>query len=425
MKIELILSTSQDENQDGFILAFRIAHSKNGKETKRRIPVGRCRLEHFLPDEKNISRRHPDYDILEPIIKEYKERAKKIIAKRIDDVEVAKKMMLDSISGRQGKDFYEYSAELTSTMTRIATAVLKRNMKDGNKKLGNVKVYENAVAQLKAVHPVLRFGDITYRALLEFRQYQEALGNSKSTINHYLRTIRAIYYNGCKSLEIKRDDNPFSGIFAGLAVKSYSNKKKYIDKDSLLRLERLELTGAPARSRDFWLLQFYFGGSDLIDIYYLEKRQLRKNRVYFTRSKTSTDLMIDLAVHPKAKAIIDRYASDEGVYLFPWRKDKDGYETFRRNLSSDLKKVQEDAGIDILPTGGILGIKVARHTFQNLAKLKRLEPDLIRELVGHERDDVDNFYKDRYDMQTRDNGLFEVISSFDCTTEIFPYEKFL
>lgn len=52
MKIELILSTSQDENQDGFILAFRIAHSKNGKETKRRIPVGRCRLEHFLPDEK-------------------------------------------------------------------------------------------------------------------------------------------------------------------------------------------------------------------------------------------------------------------------------------------------------------------------------------------------------------------------------------
>lgn len=379
MKIELILSTSQDENPDGFILAFRIAHSKNGKETKRRIPVGRCRLEHFLPDEKNISRRHPDYDILEPIIKEYKERAKKIIAKRIDDVEVAKKMMLDSISGRQGKDFYEFSAELTATMTRIATAVLKRNMKDGNKKLGNVKVYENAVAQLRAVHPVLRFGDITYRALLEFRQYQEALGNSKSTINHYLRTIRAIYYNGCKSLEIKRDDNPFSGIFAGLAVKSYSNKKKYIDKDSLLRLERLELTGAPARSRDFWLLQFYFGGSDLIDIYYLEKRQLRKNRVYFTRSKTSTDLMIDLAVHPKAKAIIDRYASDEGVYLFPWRKDKDGYETFRRNLSSDLKKVQEDAGIDILPTGGILGIKVARHTFQNLAKLKRLEPDLIRE----------------------------------------------
>jgi integrase len=65
--------------------------------------------------------------------------------------------------------------------------------------------------------------------------------------------------------------------------------------------------------------------------------------------------------------------------------------------------------IEILPDGGNLGIKVARHTFANLAKILNIETDVIRELMGHERDDVDNYYKDKYPEAIRDKALFDII----------------
>ena len=65
--------------------------------------------------------------------------------------------------------------------------------------------------------------------------------------------------------------------------------------------------------------------------------------------------------------------------------------------------------IEVMPLGGNLGVKVARHTFANIAKNLFLEPDLIRELMGHERDDVDNYYKDRFPEKVRDEALFKII----------------
>jgi hypothetical protein len=41
-----------------------------------------------------------------------------------------------------------------------------------------------------------------------------------------------------------------------------------------------------------------------------------------------------------------------------------------------------------------IAVKVARHSFANRAK--NLMIDITRELMGHERDDVDNYYKDKY-----------------------------
>jgi hypothetical protein len=49
----------------------------------------------------------------------------------------------------------------------------------------------------------------------------------------------------------------------------------------------------------------------------------------------------------------------------------------------------------VQPDGGHIAVKVARHSFANRANLM-IETDITRELMGHERDDVDNYYKDKY-----------------------------
>jgi hypothetical protein len=50
---------------------------------------------------------------------------------------------------------------------------------------------------------------------------------------------------------------------------------------------------------------------------------------------------------------------------------------------------------------------VARHSFANRANLM-IETDITRELMGHERDDVDNYYKDKY-PEKRDLALLKLL----------------
>jgi len=228
----------------------------------------------------------------------------------------------------------------------------------------------------------------------------------------YLRTLRAIYNKG---IAVHKLENlkPFAGVFDGLKQRSFNNKKKYLDKDLIQKLELLDLQSAKQKYVDLFLLQFYFGGCDLVDLYYLRKKQLRRGRVIFERTKTNTGTRIDLKIHPKAEILLKKY-DVPGDWVFPWDKSKDSYENFRRTYQRGLIYMQQHNEIEVLPDGGNLGVKVARHTFANIAKGLMIEPDVIRELMGHERDDVDNYYKDKYPEMIRDNALFEIISWFNC-----------
>lgn len=218
-------------------------------------------------------------------------------------------------------------------------------------------------------------------------------------------------YNKAVLLYKLHDAKPFEGVFTSLKQKSFSSKKKYLDREMLQKLEALELKSEKQKYVDLFLLQFYFGGCDLIDIYYLNKKQLRRGRVNFERTKTNTGTRIDLKIHPKAAAILAKF-ENETEYILPFKKDRAVYETFRRTYQRALVYVQKAHAIEIEPTGGPIGVKVARHTFATLGKNLLIEPDILRELMGHERDDVDNYYKDKYPEAMRDEALFRIIGDW-------------
>ncbi|MNF80937.1 hypothetical protein D3C84_631910 [compost metagenome] len=297
-------------------------------------------------------------------------------------------------------------------MKEMAAKMSKFDSKGANKILGNVKVYNNVIAQFENFGKNISLQNLDYETLIHFKNYNISIGNSKSTIHLYLRTLRAIYGKGVLMHRLS-DQKPFARVFEGLKTKSFDTRKKYLDRESISRLEKLNLLTAKQKYVDLFLLQFYFGGCDLIDLYYLKERQIRKGRVVFERTKTNTGNRIDLKVHPRAQKIIDKYRST-GEWLFPWNKEKTSYETFRRAYQRALIFVQQNEEIEVLPDGGHIAIKVARHSFANRAKNLMIETDITRELMGHERDDVDNFYKDKYPEKVRDLALFEIISPFEC-----------
>lgn len=276
-------------------------------------------------------------------------------------------------------------------------------------KQGNAAAYKTAFGQFKKFRPALNFESIDYVFLNDFKNWQFTLGNSKNTIHTYLRKCRAVY-NEAVRRKIVKDTRPFADVFKGITVKSNRTKKKHLSKETIRFLESLE--GLPLyfqRAIDLFLLQFYFAGQDLIDIYYLEKANIQKDRVYFIRGKLGGDgYQFDLKITPRARAIIEKY-KEPGKYVFPWRKTYVGYKTFRDNMRRELHFLQNKYNIEVQPLGGKLGSKVARHTFATIGKQLFVETDLLRELMGHERNDVDTIYKDKYPEAIRDAAQLKII----------------
>lgn len=401
MKIEIKLVTSRKETSEGFPLVVEIAH-QNIRKSKT---LALCLEKHFNKDNKMITEKHPDYDVLAPILMSIKLKARKLIIQGYTDVEKTFEELF-AVDHSQIQ-FMDYGRKLVAEMKKLADELEKYDLKARNKILGNILCYENVLAQFDNFAQKVTLQNLDYAILERFKNYNVSIGNSKATIHLYLRTLRAIYNKGILYHKFA-DQKPFTGIFNGLKVQSFNSRKKYITRAGVEIMEGIDYRISRQKCVDLWLLAFYFGGCDLIDLYYLKTRQIRKGRVVFERTKTNTGVIIDLKIHPKAAAILAKYKTDS-EWLFPWDKDHESYITFRGNYQRDILLVQKEFNIVVEPDGGNLGIKVARHTFANLAKTLNIETDVIRELMGHQRNDVDNYYKDKYPEKVRDKALFDVI----------------
>lgn len=408
MTIKFKLLVFEPVTKFGHPLNLVISH-QGVKKTKK---IGFSFVSHWLDEEQTVSVKHPDHDLLAPMIANLKNKARKIVVRQCDSVEKA----FDELFSKDSGDllFLDAFRGIISDMKSLISDLQKSgNDRAANKMAGNLTVYENVLAQFEPFCFDVSLKNVDYNLLMRFRNYKTGMGCSKPTVNLYLRTVRSVY-NKAILLHKLDDRKPFAGVFKGLSVKSYNSKKKYLNDDDLLKLEQYFSKSEKQKYVDLFLLQFYFGGCDLVDLYYLRKSQLRKGRVFFERTKTNTGVVIDLKVTEKASDIIKKYDAP-GDFVFPWPKELKKYLVFRRTCQRGLIYVQRKLGVEVNPGGGNIGLKVARHTFATRAKRLGVEEDLIRELMGHERNDVDNYYKDRHSEKKRDQALI-LITGLDAVS---------
>jgi len=312
------------------------------------------------------------------------------------NLERVKNILLNEVETINTNSFFEFYLQFNAEKHKAG-------------KIATAKSYENAYNILKVFRDDVLFDEINYNLLNDFKNWRVQIGNSKSTVHTYLRKYRAVYNEACRR-NFTTDSKPFEGVFKNITVKANRTKKRNLTKEAIKKLEGVSgLTMYHQRAVDLFLLMFYFGGQDLKDIYYLEHQQINKNRVYFMRGKLSGNgYQFDLQITDKAQKIINKYQVT-GKFVFPWRKDFDGYKSFRDNLRRSLDLVQTLTAIEVQPLGGKIRIKVARHTFANIGKQLYLDTDLLRELMGHERNDVDTIYKDRFPEAVRDEAHLKII----------------
>ncbi len=406
MKIDLKLHLSKGDKGNGFPLVV----SFSNKGVRKQKLIGYSKVEHFNDEMQLINELHPDYDDLLPRLMAYKLKARRIMAKGVSTIDEAMEQLFSDELTDGGNSFIEWCDRYLKELRASAQLAEKRkDLVSRNRIMGNVEANQTALNLFRNLYPAMSFEDMQYSVMMRFRKFREMEGNSKATIQNYLRQLRAMYNKGIREYSLP-DNRPFDKVFDGLKVRSFDVKKKYITIDDIRAIENFKPKSEQIEKyKDLFLLQFYFGGCDLTDIYFMKRNVVNKGRVILERGKTGQ--MVDLKIHSKAQAILDKYAMKTGEYLFPWDKEVTKYETFRRRLQRYLVEFQKELEIVVQPMDGNLGIKVARHTFGNRAKQLFIDPDVIRELMGHERNEIDNFYKDKFSKTIRDEALFKIIDT--------------
>ncbi len=406
MTIEIKILTEKSDTGEGFPLVVRV--SNKGKR-KQKI-VAHSKLKHFSEQMQLVTEDHPDYDELLPRLMEIKLKARKIIASGCEDVNQALEQLFENRSKSDHISFNDYCKNYINELKASADiAEKKKDLVTRNRIMGNVDANQTALNMFNLLYSSVSFETMDYNTMMRFRKFRESAGNSKATVQNYLRQLRAMYNKGIRELRLP-DNRPFDKLFEGLKVKSFDVKKKYLTIEDIRAFENFKPKSERIEKfKDLFLLQFYLGGCDLTDLYFLEANRVRNGRVILERGKTGQ--MANLKIYSKAQVIIDKYKAKTGIYLFPWDKDIKRYETFRRNLQRYLVEFQKQLQIKVLPIDGNIGIKVARHTFGNRAKQLMIDTDIIRELMAQERNDVDNFYKDKFSEKVRDEALFKIIDT--------------
>lgn len=402
MKISVKIDRKR-ESQNGFPVI--VVASNFGKRAQRIIT--HTKENEWAADGRFPSQQHPDFiGVYTTMVLVY-DRARSQELKQINDVNLALDFVLSAANESvRDVDFFKFGFDLIEKRTRQAAGY---NDKKRLSALGNLRVYNTGLLRMKEYYGRLNYSDINYRRVLDFKEYLQQKDRSTATVSNYLRTYRLLYNELCRAYELE-NKKPFATVFKNLSSKSYRSKKKYLGRIGIFRLElKKQLLPGDEKYIDLFLLQFYLAGADLVDVYFLKKKDVSGGRVSFWRGKVANSPLIDLKLHPKAAAILDKYCPNDGEWIFPWRKDPAGYRVFRRNMYRGLTLYQEKNNVQVHPEGGKLGVKVARHTFANAAKQLGVDGEIRRELMGHIDNSVANFYEDLHLVQRRDDALFRVI----------------
>ncbi len=401
MKATVSLYKYDGEKELGFPIKLILFHNK--KYSRKTLSYSR--LQDWDPKDELPKRSHPDFIDLYSTILNIRAKAVKLELRNLASFKTAYTYLLEGHAPTKTSDFYAWGQRCVETM-------YKEN------RVGNAQSYTNSLDALRRFEPRLEFSDLTRYFLNDFKNYLRSRGNSNKTIKHYGTGLKAIY-NRAVSAGVVQDEKPFLGFGKDIPTRELRRKQRYLDMDSIRKLETAELPEGQRRSVDLLLLQFYLAGMDFTDIYHLKKRDMSRKRVVFFRQKLAEGLAfeVDVLVTPKAEAIITRYWAHEGEYIFPWRKDRKGYETFIQNTRRALKIVQKKLNIKLLPKDEALTTKVMRHTFATLGKFSGVHEDMLRELMGHERKETDNNYKAKFLQRERDAVQLKI------TGELAAYEK--
>lgn len=249
---------------------------------------------------------------------------------------------------------------------------------------------------------------ITPDIMEDFEAWHRRRGVAPNTISFYTRILRAVY-NRAVEADIINDLHPFRHVYTGVD----KTVKRALPLTLIKEIKTLDLSLAPRLdfARNMFLMSFYLRGMSFIDMAFLRKTDLCNGYITYRRRKTGQLLMIEWT--HEMQTILDRYPENKSVYLLPIIRNSGTNErcTYRNvgyNINRSLKKVAQQAGIDIPLT-----LYVARHSWASAARAKGIPLSVISEGMGHDSEATTRIYLASLDNSVVDKANSLILKSIN------------
>ena len=240
--------------------------------------------------------------------------------------------------------------------------------------------------------------------IVAYENSMKASGLSSNTTSFYMRILRAVYNRAVKQ-GITKQKYPFQYVYTGVA----KTRKRAVDISIVRRLAEMDLDRNPsaALARDMFLFSFYTRGMSFVDMAYLRKSDLSRGILTYRRRKTGQNLFIRW--ENCMDEIVSSYDNPSSFYLLPIITSSDTderqqYINMSHKINHSLKSLGKKLG---LPAP--LTMYVARHTWANAARKKKIPISVISEGMGHTSEMTTRIYLSSLDADIIDRANKKIL----------------
>ena len=311
-----------------------------------------------------------------------------------------------SLKYMEAENFIEYGKKFAQLMLQRKSVRTSKNFTSVLKRITEFQTGR-----------VLLFSDIDVNFLTSYQSFLLKGGVKINTVNYHLKTIRSILYKAMNENEplISRDKNPF----LKLKIKNTVTQKESLAEKEIDQIRKAILV-APTQqkqidARNYYLFSFNNAGIRISDLIQLKFKNIIGERLHYEMGKTGHFKSIKL--NTESKGIINLYKkrnSKPDDFIFPLLKNDEDYsdaEYLRKQLESkaacingDLKKLAESAKLNKR-----LHFHSSRHSFANIARMKKADLYSISKALGHKSLKVTEMYMASFDEEALDETMKMVL----------------
>ncbi len=320
-----------------------------------------------------------------------KELKKKLSALQSKVEEVIKTLNPFSFLAFEEEFFNGGASEKNRTQTRMLADWFNVAIKEfkANDQVGTAGTYQTTINSIASFKNNLQIQDITPAFLTSYEKHLLSENKSLTTINIYMRNLRAIINAAIKQKSLSKDNYPF----AQYEIPTGQNVKKALkDFDINLLLQYKPEKDDHKKALDFWLFSYLCSGINFADIISLKPNNINGSYLIYHRQKTirtkKKDLRpIKVGLNSRAIEILERWktADANNPYLFPVLETGLAAKTIKNRCQRFIKWVNKRM-YEICEALGIqqkTGTYAARHTFSTVLKRKGAPIAFIKDSLGH------------------------------------------
>ena len=386
-----VLQLPHQTKKDGTCpILFRLTQGRKSKYIKTGYSVKPYQFKEGL---ENWVVKHPDALLINAAIESKRSAMmENIIHADIENHEVDMNSLLDR--------------KHTSNKTVLGVVTqLRQNYEDRKQVAAFNRIKTNIDYLKEAWGKDIMLDELNRQWVEKYANYRFKLGNTASTVKKNLSDI---------AVALNRADYDGRNHFADYAktIKPVPVQREKLTIEELKMLENVQLEGLADVARDMFLFSFYCHGMRYESVATFDLKTIRGNSIIYRMNKGQK--IREIEIHPKLKAIINKYKQNKSLYLFPVVKKKHDEWTKKEivNSTNVLMNTYLNRAAILAGINRHIHFHLARHTFATIGLQKGMSLEVLKDSLGHSKFTTTVQYakslSDEYiNKAVRDLGVFD------------------